>query len=112
MNVPSLSDGALDHLRRARFWSALAAYVAMGQSVLLGLTGLRFNGTAMRLFWGTLLPSALGLLALRYSRSLRRFTRGERPALASAFRALRIFWMLTALAFALLLADELSTIGR
>jgi hypothetical protein len=108
----SLSDRAAADLRRARFWSALAAYVVMGQSVLLGLLGLRFGPNGKQLFWGFLVPAVLGLLALRYSRNLRRFIRGERPALASAFRALRVFWMLTALAFALLLADELSTIGR
>lgn len=109
-DLPRLSDQAARSLAGARFWARLVGLTTVMPCALLSLAlllmcvvSLARHGTAPRLtllVWLAVVQ-APAMLALTYAARLGHFARGDRTALTGAFRALRVFWILTTIAYGL-----------
>jgi hypothetical protein len=111
---PQLTEASLAALSSARRWARLvgvagvlfAAFMALGTGALFILPGVS-PARAELVPLGVIIVPLLGcsllfaVLVLGYSGKLKAFTRGDRPALAAAFRKLRMLWILMTLAYAL-----------
>jgi hypothetical protein len=114
--APVLSETALADLARARGWALLVGVACAVALVLLAIATMiasvsstrdasrAFNlGYLVGRLGILVVPAAPAVLMLLYAHNLRRFARGERPALAAAFRALRALLAIGAVGYGLLL---------
>jgi hypothetical protein len=118
--APVMSEAALLDLARARSWALVAGAAGVVPAIILVVAGLvavvagRRGGDlgyTLGLWIGRLIlllvPILPAVLTLLYARNLGRFARGDRPALAAAFRNLRALWAISALGYGLSLLFSL-----